>query len=134
MENCEVMTSSPHSFAYSYRLVKKCFLKICETSKCHNFLIFQPIFIRFSLLCLKFFTLSSEIELKLLWSSSLIHFIQTVGLLRIHSIHTHTHTHTHTYTYEMVFGESDIWQRNWGHELYPTFTVCIHTMSPETLQ
>ena len=71
MENCEAMTSSPHSFAYSYRLVKKCFLKICEISKCHMFLIFQPIFIRFSLLCLKFFTLSSEIELNLLWSSSL---------------------------------------------------------------
>ena len=71
MENCEAMTSLPHSFAYSYRLVKKCFLKICETSKCHNFLIFQPIFIRFSLLCLKFFTLSCEIELNLLWSSSL---------------------------------------------------------------
>ena len=71
MENCEAMTSSPHSFAYSYRLFKKCFLKICETSKCHNFLIFQPIFIRFSLLCLKFFTLSSEIKLNLLWSSSL---------------------------------------------------------------
>ena len=35
-------------FAYSYWLVKKCFLKICETSKCHNFFIFQPIFIRFS--------------------------------------------------------------------------------------
>ena len=72
MENCEAMTSSPHSFAYSYRLVKKCFLKICETSKCHNFLIFQPIFIRFSLLCLNIFTLSSEIELNLLWSSSLM--------------------------------------------------------------
>ena len=71
MENCEAMTSSLHSFAYSYRLVKKCFLKICETSKCHNFLIFQPIFIRFSLLCLKMFTLSSEIKLSLLWSSSL---------------------------------------------------------------
>ena len=71
MENCEAMTSSTHSFAYSYGLVKKCFLKICETSKCHNFLIFQPIFIRFSLLCLKFFTLSSEIELNLLWISSL---------------------------------------------------------------
>ena len=73
MENIE-MTSSPHSFAYSYRLVKKCFLKICEISKCHNFLIFQPIFIRFSLLCLKFFTLSSEIKLNLLWSSSLRKF------------------------------------------------------------
>ena len=72
MASSEVMTSSTHSFAYSYRLVKKCFVKICETSKCHNFLIFQPIFIRFSLLCLKIFTLSSEIKLNLLWSSSLI--------------------------------------------------------------
>ena len=72
MASSEVMTSSTHSFAYSYRLVKKCFVKICETSKCHNFLIFQPIFIRFSLLCLKFFTLFSEIKLNLLWSSSLI--------------------------------------------------------------
>ena len=76
MENCEAMTSSPHSFAYSYWLVKKCFLKICETSKCHNFLIFQPIFIRFSLLCLKSFTLSSEIKLNLLWSSSLRDFLK----------------------------------------------------------
>ena len=70
MASSEVMTST-HSFAYSYRLVKKCFVKICETSKCHNFLIFQPIFIRFSLLCLKIFTLSSKLKLILLWSSSL---------------------------------------------------------------
>ena len=40
----------------------------------------------------------------------------------------YTHTHTDTYMYEVVFGESEIWQRNWGHEFYPTFTVCIHTM------
>ena len=65
MASSEVMTSSAHSFAYSYRLVKKCFVKICETSKYHNFLIFQPIFIRFSLLCLKIFTLFSEIKLNL---------------------------------------------------------------------
>ena len=73
MASSEVMTSSTHSFAYSYRLVKKCFLKICETSKCHNCLIFQPIFIRFSLLWLKIFTLSSKLNFKLnlLWSSSL---------------------------------------------------------------
>ena len=59
---------------YSYRLVKKHFLKICETSKCHTckFLISQPIFIRFSLFCFKIFTLSSEIKLILLWISSLI--------------------------------------------------------------
>ena len=71
MASSEVMTSSTHSFAYSYRLVKKCFVKICETSMCQNLLIFQPIFIRFSLLCLKMFTLSSEIKLNLMWSSSL---------------------------------------------------------------
>ena len=80
MENCEAMTSSPHSFAYSYRLVKKYFLKICETSKCYNFFIFQPIFIRFSLLCLKMFTLSSEIKLNLLWSSSLSFYIFGTGI------------------------------------------------------
>ena len=47
------------------RLVKNCFLKICEISKFHNFLIFQPIFIRFSLFCLENFTLSSKIKLNL---------------------------------------------------------------------
>ena len=87
MENCEVMTSATHSFAYSYRLVKKCFVEICETSKCHNFLIFQPIFIRFSLLCLKFVTLSSEIKLNLLWSSSLI---STRGLAAVPEIRIFT--------------------------------------------
>ena len=61
MENCETMTSS----TYSYRLVKKCYLKICETSKCHNFLIFQLIFIKLSLFCSNSFTLSSEIKLNL---------------------------------------------------------------------
>ena len=49
MENCEAMTSSTHSFAYSYRLVKKCFLKLCKPSTCHNLFTFQLIFIRFSL-------------------------------------------------------------------------------------
>ena len=71
MENCEAMTSSTHSFAYSYGLVKKCFLKICETSKFHNFLIFQPIFIRFSLFCSENFTLSSKIKLDQLRTSPL---------------------------------------------------------------
>ena len=33
MTSSEGMTSSAHSFAYSYQLVKKCFVKICETSK-----------------------------------------------------------------------------------------------------
>ena len=71
MASSEAMTSSTHSFAYSYGLVKKCFLKICETSKCHNFLIFQPIFIRFSLFCSENFTLSSEIKLDQLRTSPL---------------------------------------------------------------
>ena len=71
MASSEAMTSSTHSFAYSYGLVKKCFLKICETSKFHNFLIFQPIFIRFSLFCSENFTLSSEIKLDQLRTSPL---------------------------------------------------------------
>ena len=109
MDNCEAMTSSPHSFAYSYRLVKKCFLKIRKTSKCHNFLIFQPIFIRFPLLCLKMFTLSSEIKLNLLWSSSLIcpelgikkntPHLSRLGKNTLFSGKSHTHTHTHTHTH-----------------------------------
>ena len=71
MASSEVMTSSTHSFAYSYGLVKKCFLKICETSKFHNFLIFQSIFIRFSLFCSENYTLSSEIKLDQLRTSPL---------------------------------------------------------------
>ena len=39
---------------YSYRAGQEMFCeKLRWTSKCHNFLIFQPIFIKFSLLCLK---------------------------------------------------------------------------------
>ena len=72
MESSEGRTSSTHSFAYSYRLVKKCFMKFCEISKCHNFLIFQPIFIRFSLFCSKLFTLSSEIKWNLFRISPLM--------------------------------------------------------------
>ena len=71
MASSEAMTSSTHSFAYSYGLVKNCFLKICETSKFHNFLIFQPIFIRFSLFCSENFTLSSKIKLDQLRTSPL---------------------------------------------------------------
>ena len=61
---------------YSYRLVKKRFLKICETSKCHNFLIFQLILIKFSLFCSNIFTLSSKIKLSLFWISPFIMIIQ----------------------------------------------------------
>ena len=80
MENCEAMTSSTHSFAYSYGLVKKCFLKICEISKFHNFLIFQPIFIRFSLFCSENFTLSSENKLDQLRTSPLTAY----GTFKLH--------------------------------------------------
>ena len=75
MASSEAMTSSTHSFAYSYGLVKKCFLKICETLKFHNFLIFQPISIRFSLFCSENFTLSSEIKLDQLRTSPLSFFL-----------------------------------------------------------
>ena len=50
----KLMTSSTHSFAYSYRLFKKCFDENYRNSKCHRghiFLIFYPIHIKFSLLC-----------------------------------------------------------------------------------
>ena len=105
MENCEAMTSSPHSFAYSYRLVKKCFVKICETSKFHNFLVFQPIFIRFSLLCLKVFTLSSEIKLNLLWSSSLsivMLYNKTTVLLQSHMTSVMTEFHSKLSSYKLL--------------------------------
>ena len=69
MASSEAMTSSTRSFAYSYRLVNKCFEKICETSKCHNFLICQPILIRFALFCSQNVTLSSEIKLNLFRNS-----------------------------------------------------------------
>ena len=85
MASTEVMTSSPHSFACSYRLVKKCFVKICETLKCHNFLIFQPIFIRFSLLSLKIFTFFSEIKLNLFRISP----FKLLLILKFFAIHKH---------------------------------------------
>ena len=72
MASSEAMTSWTHSFAYPYQCFQKCFVKICENSKCHNFLIFQPIYIKLSLFCLKFFTLSSEIKLNLFQISPLI--------------------------------------------------------------
>ena len=86
MASSEAMTSSTHSFAYSYGLVKKCFLKICETSKCHNFLIFQPIFIRFSLFCSENVTLSSEIKLDQLRTSPLTHRVAIKRKRCTHSI------------------------------------------------
>ena len=81
MGTCEAMTSSTRSFAYSYQLVKKCFLKICETSKCHNFLIFQPIFIRFSLFYSQIVILSYEIKLNLLRISPLMNFCNFAFLI-----------------------------------------------------
>ena len=83
MGNCEAMTSSTRSFAYSYQLVKKCSLKICETSKCHNFFIFQPIFIRFLLFYWQIFTLSYEFKLNLFRSSPLI---SEIKVTRSHTI------------------------------------------------
>ena len=74
MVSGEVMTSSTHSFAYSYRCFQKCFMKMCETSKYHNFLNLQPIFIKFSLFCSICFTLSSEIKLSLFWIYPLIKY------------------------------------------------------------
>ena len=63
------LTSSTHSFAYSYRLVKKCLWKFAKLQSVITSLFFNRI--RFSLLYLKNFTLSSKLKLNLLWSSSL---------------------------------------------------------------
>ena len=64
MENCEVMTSSTHLFAYSYQLFKKCFVENYENSKFHIFLphiFLYPIYIKLSLFCSKYFTLSIDL-------------------------------------------------------------------------
>ena len=35
--------------------------------------------------------------------------------------------------YGVVLGDLETTQRNWGREFYPTFMVCIHMMSSETM-
>ena len=40
MGKSEARTSSTHTFAYSYRLLKKCYVKICETLQFHISLVF----------------------------------------------------------------------------------------------
>ena len=72
MENCQAMTSSTHSFAHSYPLLTKCFTANYENSQFHIFLMFYPIYIKFSLFCSKFFTLFIHwINLNLDWISPL---------------------------------------------------------------
>ena len=62
-EKSETMTSSTHSFAYSYRLFKKCSVENYEISKCHIPSIFfsSPSYIKFSLFCANCFNLSIEL-------------------------------------------------------------------------
>ena len=72
MENCEAMTSSTHSFAYSHRLFKKCFVENYENWKFHIFLIFYPIYIKFSLFYSKMFYSSYWINLNLIRISPLM--------------------------------------------------------------
>ena len=61
MEKSDAMISSTHSFAYSYRLFKKYFVKNCETSQFHILYIFFQIFIIFSPFWLKNLTLIIEL-------------------------------------------------------------------------
>ena len=87
MASSEAMTSSTRSFAYSYRLVKKRFVKICETSKCHIKLpYFSTNFHQVSLFCSKNFTLSSEIKLNLFRSSPLSEFKEVICHVLISTI------------------------------------------------
>ena len=62
MASSEALTSSTHSFAYSYRCFQKCFVKICKL-QCHNFAFidFRQVFT----VLFEIFTLSSEIKLNL---------------------------------------------------------------------
>ena len=57
MENCEAMTSSTRSFEYSYRRFKKCVVENYDNFKFHIFLIFYPIYIKFSVRFFVLFTL-----------------------------------------------------------------------------
>ena len=50
-----------NSFAYSYQLFNKCFVKNCETCQFHIFLIFNLICFKISLFCLNFLILSIEL-------------------------------------------------------------------------
>ena len=61
MRKGETMTSSTHSFEYSYRLFKKCFVEKKLQKFKITFLIFYPIYINFSLFCSKSFSLSMEL-------------------------------------------------------------------------
>ena len=61
-----VLLENVYSFFWnSYRCFQKCFVKICETSKCHNFLIFSSDFHQVFSVLLENFTLSSEIKFNL---------------------------------------------------------------------
>ena len=75
-----MMTSSTHSFAYFISTGQEIF---CENLRNFKSVITSLFFNRFSsgfhTLCLKFFTLSSEIKLNLLWSSSLISLPKKLG-------------------------------------------------------
>ena len=57
----EAMTSSTHSFAYSYSLFKKCFIDNYENSQFHISFILYPILIKFSLFCSRTVTLYVEL-------------------------------------------------------------------------
>ena len=67
MDTCVAMTSLTHSFAYSYRLFKKCFDNNCGNSKLHIFLIIYSTYLKLSLFCLNF--------LLLLLTFSLMYFL-----------------------------------------------------------
>ena len=62
MKNCEAMTSSTHSFAYSYRLLKKCFDENYENSKFHIVLIFLSALHQIVTVLFKFVTLSIDLK------------------------------------------------------------------------
>ena len=73
MENCEAMTSLTHSFAFINSLIcihidwsRNVSLKITKIklSYMYMYLIFYPIYIKFSLFCMKMYALYIELVFK----------------------------------------------------------------------
>ena len=72
MENFEAMTSSTHSFPYSYRQFKKYFAENYENQKFHIFLIFLSDLHQIFTVLFEIFYSFYWINLNLDWTSPLI--------------------------------------------------------------
>ena len=72
--------------------VQEMFHENCKNSKCHNFLIFYPIYIKSSLICLKMFALSFKFDLNV----DQIPPLNTGYPSHVGPIHAGVHSHSTT--------------------------------------